>query len=176
MTAFDISVLLLRVVLGLTMAAHGYNKFFGGGRIAGTAGWFDSIGMRPGVFHARVAASTEVLAGLGLAVGLLTPVPAAGFVALMIVAAWTVHRKNGFFIVKEGWEYNLVLATAAVTIAGLGSGRLSLDYALFQGAGQLRDYLQGWQGLTIAVVLGVAGGVGQLVIFYRPPVAKDAGR
>ncbi len=64
--------------------------------------------MKPGMFHARVAASTEVAAGLGLALGLLTPVPAAGFVALMLVAAWTVHRANGFFIVKEGWEYNLI--------------------------------------------------------------------
>ena len=114
MTAYAFSILLLRVVLGLTMAAHGYNKFFGGGRIPGTAAWFDSIGMKPGMLHARLAAGTEILAGLGLAVGFLTPIPAAGFVALMVVAAWTVHRKNGFFIVKEGWEYNLVLAVAAV--------------------------------------------------------------
>ena len=57
------------------MAAHGYNKFFGGGRIRGTAGWFESIGMKPGTFHARVAASTELSAGLGLAVGLLTRSP-----------------------------------------------------------------------------------------------------
>ena len=66
------------------------------------------------MLHARIAATTEMSAGLGLAVGLLTPIPAAGFVALMLVAAWTVHRPNGFFIVKEGWEYNLVLAVSAV--------------------------------------------------------------
>ena len=53
MTAYAFSILLLRVVLGLTMAAHGYNKFFGGGRIPGTAAWFDSIGMKPGMLHAR---------------------------------------------------------------------------------------------------------------------------
>ncbi|WP_256386370.1 DoxX family protein, partial [Mycobacterium sp. GA-1841] len=117
--ASDTALLVLRVVLGLTMAAHGYNKFFGGGRIPGTAGWFDSIGMKPGLFHARVAATTEIAAGLGLALGLLTPIPAAGFVALMLVAAWTVHRANGFFIVKEGWEYNLILAVAG----GGGGGR-----------------------------------------------------
>ena len=68
-SAYDTAILLLRVVLGLTMAAHGYNKFFSGGRIPGTAGWFDSIGMKPGMFHARVAASTELAAGLGLALG-----------------------------------------------------------------------------------------------------------
>src|ERR1700728_4394365 len=108
--AYDVGLLILRLVLGLTLAAHGYNKFFGGGRIPGTAGWFESIGMKYGTFQAVVAASTEVSAGLGLAAGLLTPIPAAGFVALMFVASWTVHRPNGFIIVKEGWEYCLVLA------------------------------------------------------------------
>lgn len=171
-TAYDAAILLLRVVLGLTMAAHGYNKFFGGGRIPGTAGWFDSIGMKPGLFHARVAASTEIAAGLGLALGLLTPVPAAGFVALMLVAAWTVHRANGFFIVKEGWEYNLILAVAAVAIAGLGAGRYSLDHLLFSNCG-FYDLLHGWYGLAIATGLGLLGGIGQLAIFYRPPVKTN---
>jgi putative oxidoreductase len=172
-TAFDFALLVLRVVLGLTMAAHGYNKFFGGGRIPGTAGWFESIGMKPGVFHARVAATTEMSAGLGLAVGLLTPIPAAGFVALMLTAAWTVHRKNGFFIVKEGWEYNLILAVTAVAIAGVGAGKISLDYLLFRDSA-LWDYVQGWGGLVIAAVLGLLGGIGQLAIFYRPPTKADA--
>ena len=167
-SAIDFGLLLLRVTLGLTMAAHGYNKFFGGGRIPGTAGWFDSIGMKPGLFHARVAASTEIAAGLGLALGLLTPVPAAGFVALMLVAAWTVHRANGFFIVKEGWEYNLILAVAAVSIAAIGAGRYSLDHLLFSGS-SFEHLLHGWCGVLIAVGLGLAGGIGQLAIFYRPP-------
>jgi len=168
MTAVDFGLLLLRVVLGLTMAAHGYNKFFGGGRIKGTAGWFESIGMKPGTLHARVAASTEMAAGLGLAVGLLTPVTAAGFVALMLVAAWTVHRKNGFFIVKEGWEYNLILAVAAVAVAAIGAGRYSLDYLLFHNS-DVYPLLHGWCSFAIAVGLGLLGGVGQLAIFYRPP-------
>src|SRR5262245_39139241 len=172
-TAIDTGLLFLRVVLGLTMAAHGYNMFFGKGGLAGTAGWFDSIGMKPGMFHARVAASTEMAAGLGLAVGLLTPIPAAGFVALMFTAAWTVHRTHGFFIVKEGWEYNLILAVAAVAIAGLGAGKFSLDYALF-GTSGLWEYLQGWYGLLIALVLGLAGGIGQVLIFFRPPAPKEA--
>jgi putative oxidoreductase len=129
--------------------------------------------MRPGMFHARVAAATEIAAGLGLAVGLLTPVPAAGFVALMLVAAWTVHKPNGFFIVRGGWEYNLVLALAAVAVATIGAGRLSLDYALFSSTG-FYDLLHGWCGLTIATALGLAGGIGQLVIFYRPSANQDA--
>jgi putative oxidoreductase len=173
MTASDSVLLMLRLVLGLTMAAHGYNKIFSGGRIPGTGRWFDSIGMKPGVFHARVAAYTEIAAGLGLALGLLTPIPAAGFVALMLTAAWTVHRKNGFFIVKEGWEYNLILAITAVAIAGLGAGKFSIDYVLFSGKA-LWTYLHGWGGLLIAALLGMVGGVGQLVIFYRPATETEA--
>lgn len=168
-TSYSVGLLILRLVLGVTLAAHGYNKFFGGGRIPGTARWFESIGMKPGKFHATVAATTEMAAGLGLAAGFLTPIPAAGFVSLMLVAAWTVHRANGFFIVKEGWEYNLVLAVSAVAVATLGAGKLSLDYVVFG-----KSWMDGWQGLLISVVLGLAGAIGQLAIFYRPP-AKQAG-
>ncbi|MDT5115016.1 MAG: putative oxidoreductase, partial [Mycobacterium sp.] len=108
-------------------------------------------------------------AGLGLAAGQLTPIPAAGFDALMLVAAWTVHRHNGIFIVKEGWEYNLVLAVAAIAVATLGPGRLSLDWVIFG----INDPLIGWNGLLLSVALGLAGAAGQLLIFYRPP-AKQA--
>jgi putative oxidoreductase len=170
MTPYDVGLLILRLVLGLTLAAHGLNKFFGGGRIPGTARWFESIGMKPGKFHATVAATTETAAGLGLAAGLLTPIPAAGFVSLMIVAAWTVHRSNGFFIVKEGWEYNLVLATSAVVVATVGAGKLSLDGVIFPD----NKWLHGWPGLAISLGLGLAGAIGQLLIFYRPQV-KQAG-
>src|SRR3954466_4988762 len=102
--AYDTALLILRVCLGLTVAAHGYNKFFGGGRIPGTARWFDSMGMRPGKVHALLAASTEMGSGILLTLGFLTPFAAAGIVALMLVAAWTVHKENGFFIVKSGYE------------------------------------------------------------------------
>lgn len=166
--ALDTGLLILRLVLGLTMAAHGLNKFFGGGRIPGTARWFESIGMKPGTLHARIAALTETSAGLGLAAGLLTPISAAGFVALMLVAAWTVHRPNGFFIVKEGWEYNLVLALSAVAVATIGAGRFSLDWLIFKD-----NWMDGWAGLAISAGLGLAGGIGQLLIFYRPPVKAD---
>jgi putative oxidoreductase len=168
-TATDVGLLILRLVLGVTLAAHGYNKFFGGGRIPGTARWFESIGMKPGKFHATVAATTEMAAGLGLAAGLLTPIPAAGFVSLMLVAAWTVHRHNGFFIVKEGWEYNLVLAVSAIAVATVGPGRLSLDWLIFG-----HNWLDGWAGLALSAGLGLAGAVGQLLIFFRPPAKQAA--
>jgi putative oxidoreductase len=86
----------------------------------------------------------------------------------MLVAAWTVHRHNGFFIVKEGWEYNLILAVTAVTIATTGPGRLSLDYQIF--GPQL--FHPGWHGLFASLLLGIGGALGQLALFYRPPVTQ----
>lgn len=164
MDEYNAAMLLLRVAFGLTMAAHGYAKVFQGGKLDGTAGWFDSIGMKPGKVHARLAAGTEIATGLGLALGLLTTFSAMGFVGLMVVAGWVVHRSNGFFIVSEGWEYTFILAVAAVGIAMLGPGEWSIDHAL----GFATD-LDGWVGLIIAGAGGVAAGVGQLAAFYRPP-------
>lgn len=164
MDEYNLALVILRVSFGLTMAAHGYAKVFQGGRLAGTAGWFDSIGMKPGALHARLAAGTEILAGLGLAVGLLTTFSATGFVGVMLVAGYTVHRQNGFFIVKDGWEYNFILAIGAVGIAMLGPGEWSLDNAI-----GIDDDLDGWLGLIIAAGGGVAAGIGQLALFFRPP-------
>lgn len=164
MESMDAVLLLLRVTLGLTLFAHGWNKFTGGGKIPGTARWFDSIGMRPGKVHALMAASTETGAGLMLAAGLFTPFAAAGMVGLMVVAAWTVHREHGFFIVKSGWEYNLILAVAAVAVAGIGPGRYSLDRAL-----KIDGDLSGWFGLGISAGLGIAASIALLAVFFRPP-------
>ncbi len=165
----NVVLLLLRVALGLTIAAHGYGKFFHGGRLPGTAGWFDSMGMRPGHVHARLAATTEVVTGMLLVVGLLTPFAAAGLVGLMVVAGWTVHRYNGFFIIKEGWEYVFILAVVAVSLATFGPGDWSLDAAL-----DIDHDLDGWTGMAISAGLGLAAGVGLLAVFYRPPPTEDA--
>jgi putative oxidoreductase len=162
MDAVDTGLLLLRIAVGGTFAAHGFNKFFGGGRISGTARWFDSIGMRPGRLHALAAASTEVGAGLMLAFGLLTPFAAAAMVAVMLVAAWTVHRQAGFFSAGGGWEYNAVLAVVALTVATTGPGQVSLDHA----AG---IEITGLAGAGIAALVGLLSGVAQLVTFFRPP-------
>jgi putative oxidoreductase len=163
----DLALTLLRVVTGLTIAAHGYSKIFLGGRLAGTARWFDNIGMRPGPLHAMMAAGTEVGAGLLLGLGLLTPLAGAAVVALMFVAAWTVHRTNGFFIVGNGWEYNLLLAVAAVTTAAARPTRASLDHALGIEFG-------GTPGLVIAAAGGVVAGMLHLAVFYRPPAPASS--
>jgi putative oxidoreductase len=163
---YDAALLILRVSLGLTMAAHGYGKFFTGGRIAGTAGWFESIGMRPGKVQALLAASTEVGSGLLMVLGLLTPLAGAAFVSLMFVAAWTVHRNNGFFIVKSGWEYNFILAIAGIAVAMLGPGEWSVDHAI----GLSTDFY-GWTGLAVSAGGGFLAGAGLLALCYRPPAS-----
>lgn len=165
MNSYNFVLLLLRVVVGLTMAAHGYQKFFMGGRIPGTAGWFESLGMKAGTgkLHALTAASTEIGSGLLIATGLLTPLAAAAFVGVMSVAAF-IHRDHGFFVFKEGVEYNLVLATIAVTLATLGPGKYSIDNALLSEV----DWY-GWRGFAISAGLGVLAAAGLLGVFYRTP-------
>lgn len=163
-------ILLLRLGIGIALAAHGYNKFFGGGRIPGTARWFESIGMKAGTgtICAVMAASTEMGAGVLMALGLLTPLAAAGMVAVMFVAGWTVHRPNGFFSAKNGYELNFVFALAAVAVATVGPGAWSLDGAL-----GIAYRFNGVTGLVIALVVGLGGAAAQLGTFYRPAPADD---
>ncbi|MBH0123577.1 DoxX family protein [Rhodococcus sp. CX] len=169
MNAVDAGLLILRICLGLTMAAHGYAKVFRGGRITGTAAWFESIGMRPGRANAWLAAGTEVTGGLALALGLLTPFTAAAFVSLMFVAAWTVHRGKGFFVVSDGWEYNLVLAVGAAAVAITGPGAVSLDNLLFGG-----NLFAGWAGGLVAVAGGLVVAGALLAAAYRRPAPAAA--
>ncbi len=166
--SLNLGLLILRVVVGLTLAAHGYNKFFGGGKIPGTARWFDSMGMRPGKIQALAAASMELGSGVFLAAGLLTPLAGAGFVGLMFVAFYTVHRPNGFFIVKQGYEYNVVLAIIGVSVSVIGAGQWSLDHAL----GIMTD-LNGLVGLALSAGLGLAGAATLLAACYRPPAKTE---
>ena len=100
----DLALLVVRVVFGLFLAYHGYNKVFGGGGLAGTARWFGSIGMRWPTLQARLAAGTEIGAGLLFAAGLLTPFAAAGMIGVMVVASRRPPRQR-FFVFKDGWEY-----------------------------------------------------------------------
>lgn len=161
--AINLVLLLLRVGFGLMMAAHGYNHFFRGGRIPGTGRWFESLGMKPGRFHAILASTTEIGAGLLLALGLLTPLAAAGLIGTMVVAIGTYHRKNGFFITKEGWEYTTLIAVTCLAIATLGAGEWSLDNAF-----GIVDDLSGWTGFWLALGIGLGSGLGTMAIWYRP--------
>jgi putative oxidoreductase len=168
-TQFDSIMLVLRIVAGPTIFLHGYNKMFRGGRIPGTARWFDSIGMKPsGKVHAYLAAGTEMGCGTLLLAGLLTPFAAAGVIGTMVVAGWTVHR-HAFFIVKEGWEIVMVMGMLFWAIGALGPGRWSLDH-LFGLSETIND---GLVGAAIAAGLGIGAGVLTLVAFYRPPAEQS---
>ncbi|HEV3280838.1 MAG TPA: DoxX family protein [Acidimicrobiales bacterium] len=169
--ATDLALLVLRVTVGAIFLAHGINHIFGGGKIAGTGRWFESLGMRPGWMHAWTASLTEIGAGTLLVGGLLTPVAAAGVVGVMLVAWITNHHGNGFFIFRpgEGWEYVMTLTMTGVVIAMLGPGRWSIDDA----AGLLG--LAGWTGLWIVLGAGAGGAALLLVGFWRPaPKATEA--
>jgi putative oxidoreductase len=159
----DLGLLILRVAIGAVFIAHGINHIFGGGKIAGTGRWFESLGMKPGWIHAWMASITEIGAGTLLIVGLLTPLAAAGVIGVMLVAWITNHLKNGFFIFRpgEGWEYVMVLTVSGLVLALLGSGQWSLDDAF-----GLK--LSGWTGLCIALIGGVGGCAMLLVAFWRP--------
>ena len=163
--AINLALLVLRCGVGAVMLAHGINHIVGGGKIAGTARWFESLGMKPGIVHAWLASLTEVAGGALLVLGLLTPVGGAAVVGVMLVAWITNHRGNGFFIFRpgEGWEYVMTLTFAGFALAVLGPGEWSLDDAL-----DLLDDLTGATGLVIALVGGVGGAAGLLASFWRP--------
>jgi putative oxidoreductase len=175
-SSFSTGLLILRFVVGAVFLAHGINHIYGGGKIAGTARWFDSLGMKPGIIHAWTASLTEVGSGALLLLGLLTPVAGAGVVGVMLVAWITNHRKNGFFIFRpgEGWEYVMTLCLLGVVIGTVGPGSWSIDDKI----SALRD-LWGWPGFGIAAGAGGLGAIGLLATAWRPepkpaPPASEA--
>lgn len=167
MESFDIATLVLRLWLGTVMLAHGINH---ARSLEGTASWFESKGFRQASLNARGSALGEVAIGLGLVSGLLTAPAAAGLVATMTVAFGSIHRFAGFFVFHrpdEGWEYVATLAVAAIALATLGPGELSLDAAF-----GIDQSLSGWAGLVIGLA-GVLVGIGQLAIFWRRPAPEQ---
>jgi putative oxidoreductase len=162
--AVDLALLVLRLNLAAVFLAHGFNHIYGGGKIAGTARWFDSLGMHPGRVHAWMASLTEVGSGALLVLGLLTPLAGAGVVGVMLVAWITNHRGNGFFIFRpgEGWEYVMTLTALGLAIAAVGPGHWSLDDAF-----GLLHYDQ-WKGLAVCAGAGGGGSLLLLATAWRP--------
>lgn len=164
----DQGLLLARLVIGLLMAAHGAQKafgWFGGHGLAGTAGFFDSIGFRPGRLFAAAAAYGELVSGLLVAFGFLGPVGPALMLAVMVVAALSVHWAHGVFAQNNGIEVPLLYATGAAALALTGFGRLSLDALL--GISTLWTPGLEWA----AVVVGVLGGAANLALRRVPAAA-----
>jgi putative oxidoreductase len=149
-----LGLLILRVVMGLTLAAHGSQKLFGsfeGPGRAGTAGMFTKLGFRWPAAMALMAGAAEFFGGLLFAAGLLTPFAAIALIVVMLNAIITVHWQKGFFATAGGYEYNLAIIAIATAVSAMGPGTDSLDNALGI-AGSLSGE---WWAPTVLVVAGV---------------------
>lgn len=121
--------MIIRLVIGLTMAGHGTQKlfgWFGGHGLKGTGGWLESIGLKPGMFMALLAGLAELVGGILFAVGWGMPVAAILIVLTMLVAVVKVHGKNGYWVTQNGFEYNLILMAIAVGVALVGPGAYAI--------------------------------------------------
>jgi len=152
----DTALLLIRLAIGLLLAAHGLQKlagWFGGYGLAGTGGYLEGFGFRHGRFWAAVAGSSEFFGGALFALGLLTPLAGAAIAGTMLVAARTDHKGKGPWIFNGGWEYVLVNAVVTSAVGIAGPGEFSLDHVL-DVAPHGSEW--GWAAAAGAIVVAVA--------------------
>lgn len=150
-----LGLLILRLVVGLTLAGHGAQKLFGWWGGPGMGGWTNSVRrlrIRPAQPWAWVAALSEFGGGLLLALGLLSPLGSLAITGAMLVAIATVHLPKGFWVTKGGFEFNLTLIAAATALALTGPGAYSLDQALSIHLPEPLTLVVG----TVALIAGVA--------------------
>jgi putative oxidoreductase len=150
-------LLILRLVIGFAMAAHGAQKLFGwygGGGIKGTAAYLEKFGFQPGTQFAVIAGLFEFLGGLLLALGLINPIAAALMVSVMVVAIGTVHLGNGLFATNNGFELPLLYLTGALATGFTGPGDYSLDHAL--GFDSTFPEMTFWAALAIGLLGALA--------------------
>jgi len=164
-------LLLGRLIFGMLMAAHGAQKlfgWFGGYGLAGTAGFFEQLGFRPGRVFVVTASLSEMLGGILIALGLFGPVGPALLLSVMIVAVVSVHWGHGLFAGTNGIEVPLLYAAGAVALALTGYGPFSLDTVL-----GIEHIWTPW--LKVAVLAGGAvGGVVNLLARRSATVAATA--
>jgi putative oxidoreductase len=169
--SFVVGSTLLRILLGVAFATHGTQKlfgWFGGYGLAGTGGFFASLGFRPGTAFAAAAGLSELVGGLLLASGFLGAVGPALVLATMLVAALSVHIKNGFFAQNNGFELAFLYAVGALSYAFAGFGPASVDSAL--GITLFATPAATWALLAI----GVLGGLGTIALRHKVPQEAQA--
>lgn len=124
-----LALLALRVVIGVIMVGHGYQKVFGG--FSHVQDLVHRIGFPE--FFAYLLAATEFGGGILMMLGLLTRFVAVAMLIDMSVAIWKVHWPNGL-IGRAGYEFPLCMAVIAFSLIFFGGGPLSLDHLLTSGA------------------------------------------
>ncbi|MER5521497.1 DoxX family protein [Streptomyces sp. NPDC002763] len=153
LSAGECGLLLIRLTFGLLLAGHGAQKLFGifgGPGLAATGRGFDALGYHPGKVFAVIGGLSELCGGLGLAVGLLTPLAAAAVIGVMINAMVTVSGAHGLWIQNGGVEYSVSISIVALALAAIGPGRVSLDRFLPWRS-------DGWPAAAVALGLGGIG-------------------
>lgn len=150
----DLGLLILRVAVGGTFAAHGAQKAFGWWNGPGPVAWRSNVermGFRPSGFWGPVSVAAELVGGLLLVLGLAMPVATALLIAQSIVIIGHVHLAKGFWNRDGGFEFPLSLVGAVVALVGTGPGVLALDAALhLEYAAPIR---------ILFLIAGIAGGI-----------------
>jgi putative oxidoreductase len=166
----NVGRLALRAAVGGFFFGHGTQKllgWFGGPGLEATAEGFHKMGMRPGKRNAIAAGISETAGGAAIALGAATPLAASSLVATMLTAINRVHFKNGPWVAKGGYEYNVVLIAALLALVEVGPGNPSLDSAL----GVERS---GPRWAALSLVAGAAGAVGAHVLAGLEPADEPA--
>jgi putative oxidoreductase len=165
----SLGLLILRVVVGLTLAGHGAQKLFGWWGGPGMSGWIGAVTrlrIRPAAPWAWLAAFSELGGGFLFALGLLSPLGSIAIAGTMLVAIVTVHWVNGFWNTNRGYEYNLTVLASVTAVAIAGPGAYSLDQAFGIHLPEPLTLLAG----LVALVLGV----GAMLAFRSPKPAAQA--
>lgn len=159
-------LLILRLVIGVIMIGHGAQKVFGWWSGPGLAGWtqvMTRMHIRPPQAWAYISAFGEVVGGILLILGFLTPLACAAIAGSMLVAIYLVHLPKGFWVSKGGYEFNLSILAASTALALIGPGSASIDAALRINLSQPLVLV----ALAIAVIAGVAA-----ALVSRTPVVE----